>query len=392
MDYKKLKIPVIMISLPIIFFDVLLPLYTKELGFTTFQYTILISVFSIFQLIMRLVLGKVSDKYSRRSIFVSSLLCFFVAYFVYAVATKLSILLLARVIHGVASILLTISLYGMISDTKNGFAQKLGGFSSNRNLGGLIGVGLCFYILYRYELLNGWTILFIICGAIAALAVVYTIITSRASEQQRMLNLPKLVLSPEKRKIWFVTMLLCLFSGMISVLLIPYLQERFDADLEEIAVTFLLPMLVSSFSGSLLGKIGDRAGYRKAVVISIVISCITISTIVLSPRLSIFAVLWTIFVISNFSTFLSLDAMFFRGISEEHIGDASGKYSIGAYVGGIIGPALGGFVFDTYGSTAPYIIFAISMALLVLLLFRVLPKDNSYNPALTTENQTYSQK
>jgi MFS transporter, DHA1 family, tetracycline resistance protein len=392
MDYKKLKIPVIMISLPIIFFDVLLPMFTKELGFTTFQFTILISVFSIFQLIMRLVLGKVSDKYSRRSIFISSLLCFFIAYFVYALATKLSILLLARVIHGVASILLTISLYGMISDTKSGFAQKLGGFSSNRNLGGLIGVGLCFYILYRNELLNGWTILFMVCGAVSALAVVYTMVTSRASEQQRMIDLPKFVLSPEKRKIWFVNMLLCLFSSMIGVLLIPYLQDRFNADIEEIAITFLLPMLVSSFSGSFLGKIGDRAGYRKAIAISIVISCISISTIVFSPRLSIFAVLWTIFIISNFTSSLSLDAMFFKGISEEHIGDASGKYSIGAYVGGIIGPALGGFVFDTYGSTVPYIIFAVSMALLVPLLLMMLPKDNLYHPVLTTENRSHSPK
>lgn len=385
MDYKKLKIPVIMISLPIIFFDVLLPIYTKELGFTTFQYTILISVFSIFQLIMRLVLGKVTDKYSRRSVFITSLLCFFVAYLVYAVATELSILLLARVLHGLASILLTISLYGMISDTKSGFAQKLGGICSNRNLGGLIGVGLCFYFLYRYELLKGWTILFIVCGAVAALAAVYTIVTSLASEQQRMIDLPKFVLSPEKQKIWFINMLLCLFSGMIGVLLIPYLQEQFNADLEEIAITFLLPMLVSSFSGSFLGKIGDRAGYRKAIAISIVISCITISIIVFSPGLSVFAVLWTIFIISNFSSFLSLDAMFFREISEKHIGDASGKYSIGVYVGGVIGPALGGFVFDTYGSTVPYIIFAVSMALLVLLLLMMLPKDNLYQPVLNKE-------
>ncbi|KKO50727.1 MFS transporter [Paenibacillus sp. DMB20] len=392
MDYKKLKIPVIMISLPIIFFDVLLPVYTKELGFTTFQFTILISVFSIFQLIMRLVLGKVSDKYSRRSIFISSLLCFCIAYFVYAVATELPTLLLARVIHGMASILLTISLYGMITDTKSGFAQKLGGFGSNRNLGGLIGVGLCFYILYRYELLNGWTILFMVCGAVAALAFVYTLATSRASEQQRMIDLPKFILSPEKRKIWFVNMLLCLFFSMIGVLLIPYLQAGFDADIEEIAITFLLPMLVSSFSGSFLGKIGDRAGYRKAITISIVISCITISTVVFSPRLSIFAVLWTIFIISHFTSSLSLDAMFFRGISEEHIGDASGKYSIGSYLGGIIGPALGGFVFDTYGPTVPYIIFAVSMALLVPLLLTMLPKDEPDHPVVTIENRTHFHK
>ncbi|MDG0875647.1 MFS transporter [Paenibacillus thiaminolyticus] len=392
MDYKKLKIPIIMISLPLIFFDVLLPLYTKELGFTTFQFTILISVFSMSQLIMRLILGKVSDKYSRRSIFISSLLCFVVAYFVFAVATKLSILLIGRVINGVANILLTISLFGMIADTNSSFAQKLGGFGSNRNFGGLIGVGLSFFILSRYELLNGWTVLFAFCGAVAALAIVYSLIVSRASEQKRMTYLHKFVFSPEKRKIWFVNVLFCLLSSMIVALLIPYLQAGFEADIKEIAITFLLPMLVSSFSGSFLGKFGDRIGYRKATTLSVVISFITITTIVFSFRLSIFSIFWTLFIIS-YSTFnLSLDAMFFKGTPEEHIGDAYGKYSIGSNLGMIIGPALGGFLFDTYGPTVPYIIFAVSMALLVPLLLTMLPKDEPDHPVVTIENRTHSHK
>lgn len=90
------------------------------------------------QLIMRLILGKVSDKYSRRSIFISSLLCFVVAYFVFAVATKLSILLIGRVINGVANILLTISLFGMIADTNSSFAQKLGALAVTEISAGLL--------------------------------------------------------------------------------------------------------------------------------------------------------------------------------------------------------------------------------------------------------------
>ncbi|WP_106767365.1 MFS transporter [Paenibacillus faecalis] len=202
----------------------------------------------------------------------------------------------------------------------------------------------------------------------------------------------KFVLSPEKRKIWLVNVLYCLLSSMIVVLLIPYLQARFNADIKEIAITFFLPMLVSSFSGSLLGKFGDRIGYRKAITFSVVISIVTITTIVFSFRLSIFALLWMIFSLS-YSTFnLSLDAMFFKKIAEEHTGNAYGKYSIGSNLGMIMGPALGGFLFDTYGPTIPYIIFAVSMALFVPLLLAMLPKDEPDRPVVMIENQIHSHK
>lgn len=377
MFLKKLTFPIIIIFLPYIFFDVLLPLYTKELGYTTFQFTILVSVFSISQLIMRLLLGRVSDQYSRRSVFIVSLLFFVAAYLAFSVADSLWILVIARVVYGIASILLTISIFGMITDTNDNFAQKLGRFDSNRNLGGFIGVGLSFYILSKYELLNGWKVLFVVCGAAAAIAFIYSLTLPKRSESQRNINSNRVVLSPEKRKIWMVNMLFCLISSMIVVLLIPYLQAVFNADIKEIAITFILPMLASAFLGSFLGKLGDHMGYRKAITLSTIVSALAISAVVFSFRLSIFAILWTLFTVSWSMFNYSLDAMFLKDISNHNIGDAYGKYSTGSYIGMIIGPTLGGFLFDSFGYTTPYIVFVVSMLLFIPLILTILPKDKT---------------
>ncbi|MNJ41526.1 putative sulfoacetate transporter SauU [compost metagenome] len=379
-NYNKLSIPILIVSLPLLSFDVLLPIYTKELGFTTFQFTMLVSVFSMTQLVMRLILGRVSDKYSRRFIFLVSLLCFVAAYFVLSAANKLSVLLAARVINGAANILLSISLFGIIADANHSFAQQLGRFDSNRNLGGFIGVGLSFYILSQYDLLNGWTILFAVCGVAAVAAFVYALTIPKAPEPKRIIYPHRVALSPAKRKIWVVNVLFCTGFSMIIVLLIPYLQAAFNADIKEIAITFILPMLASSFLGSWLGKLGDRIGYRKAVSLSVIISAITIAAILFSFRLSMFALLWTLFIICSLMLTYSMDAMFMKGTSEKNIGAAYGKYSTGSNLGLIIGPVLGGFLFDHYGPTIPYIVFAAVMVLFIPLLLTLLPKDKTVYP------------
>ena len=126
MNPEKLTSSLILISLPGIFLGVLLPMYTHELGYTTFQYALIVSILSFSQIMMNLVLGRASDRHSRRFIFLSALIFFTTAYFVFSVATQLSILIVARVISGIAGILLSISLVGLISDSNNSFGQRFG--------------------------------------------------------------------------------------------------------------------------------------------------------------------------------------------------------------------------------------------------------------------------
>jgi len=141
MKHQQLTIPLMLISLPGIFLWVLLPIYIKELGYSTFQYSLTVSILSFTQILLKLVLGKVSDRYSRHRIFLCALLCCTASFFIYAAAANLSIIIVATIMNGIAGILLTMALIGLISDSNQKLGQQMGAFSSKQQIGRLAGGG-----------------------------------------------------------------------------------------------------------------------------------------------------------------------------------------------------------------------------------------------------------
>lgn len=375
MRYKKIVVSVILVSLPCIIFEALLPVYTERLGFTTLQLTILFSVFSLSELIMRIFMGRASDRYSRRTVLFTSLLLYGLAYLTLSGAVKLQYLLLARILQGAAGILLTISVVSLIRSENVNFAQGLGRFGSNRYLGGLLGMGLSFYIFYRYDFLKGWKLLFLCCTGAAVLSFLYCLSVKESSESVYMPLSGSVTYSKEKQKIWFLNLFICTLIRMAGVIVIPYLQDAYGATMEQIAIAFLLPMFISSFLGPYMGRIGDLLGYRKTILGASLIAAVMAAFIAVSPGFIVFAVIWTVYDCSISALNCSLDAMFVKEIPENAMGDFYGKYSFGSNIGRIIGPVLGGVLFQLWGRNLPYITFSVMTVLFCFLTFILLPKD-----------------
>jgi len=77
-----------------------LPYYAQELGATPFMVGILISVFSICQFISAPIIGKLSDKYGRKPLFLISQASTTIGFLVLAFANSLPLIFLSRVIDG----------------------------------------------------------------------------------------------------------------------------------------------------------------------------------------------------------------------------------------------------------------------------------------------------
>src|SRR5215213_11162829 len=78
----------------------LLPYYAKDLGGAGMVVGILVSSFSVAQLISAPLWGRVSDRYGRRPAMLIGLSFSAVAYVVFAYSTSLWLLLLSRVVQG----------------------------------------------------------------------------------------------------------------------------------------------------------------------------------------------------------------------------------------------------------------------------------------------------
>src|SRR6185436_10838328 len=79
----------------------LLPFYARELGASATVVGLLIAAFSLAQLVVAPVWGRLSDRYGRRPAILAGLLVTSVAYVLFAFAGALPLLLLSRVIQGI---------------------------------------------------------------------------------------------------------------------------------------------------------------------------------------------------------------------------------------------------------------------------------------------------
>ncbi len=135
---KKISIPILMISLPLTVMDVLLPIFTIQLGLTPIQVTGLFSVFSLFLVAVRLITGHISDKVGRRPVFILGILFYLISYFIYSKATNIPLIYAARSLQAIAAVFINISTYSMIADMNNkNNAHSFGKLGSYSEKGGL---------------------------------------------------------------------------------------------------------------------------------------------------------------------------------------------------------------------------------------------------------------
>ncbi len=375
MRFKQIATPVILVSLPCIIFEGLLPLYTERLNYTTLELTVLYSVCALSGLIMRLIMGKLSDRYSRRFVLLLALSLYGAAYLVISGAVTMAHLMAARLIQGAAGILLNISAIGFIVDDNGNFAQSMGRFDSNRNFGGMIGVGVAFLVFMNRDLLSGWKIFFLCSAGASVMGFLYSFRKIKPAVKVPVYDSKPVTFTREKQRIWFLNLFLCLLLSMIGVLLIPFVRTTFEVDMMELATIFFLPMVASSFLGPHLGRLGDILGYRKVIVLCSILAAAMTTAVVVFHSLSGFEVLWTVYVMSISALDYSLDAMFVEGISERVIGDYYGRYVFGSSLGHIIGPVLGGYLFDLWGKNAPYLTFSVLMLVFATCAALLLPKS-----------------
>ena len=118
----------------------LIPFYAKNMGATGFDVGVLISAFSVAQLVSAPAWGRISDRFGRRPAVVGGLLVSAAAYVVFGLAGTLSILLASRLVQGVGGGTVGV-LQAYVADASDpeDRARGLGWLSAATSLGVVIG-------------------------------------------------------------------------------------------------------------------------------------------------------------------------------------------------------------------------------------------------------------
>jgi MFS family permease len=160
---------------------------------------------------------------------------------------------------------------------------------------------------------------------------------------------------------------------IISPILIKYLNDNVSTSLFAIALAFLPAALAGSVLPSRLGGLSDRIGRRPPLAGALLMGAVATLAVPFVQSLWPLALVWVLEAAAFAAAVPAEEALVVDLAGNEKLGMTMGLYTAAAGLGAVIGPLLGGWLFDSFNAMSVFGTAALFMALgagLILLFVR----------------------
>ena len=343
----------------------LLPFYALRLHATPETVGRLIASFSIAQLIMAPVWGRVSDRYGRRPALMIGLLASALAFTVFGLATSLWLLFLSRIVQGAGGGTTGVA-QAYISDTveRKDRARALGWLSAATNAGisigpaigslathlsraapGFFAAGLCFL-----NVLAAWRWLPESRAGVKEAATVQGKSVWHAAF--RVLANPA---GQAERLIWIYGVGMLAFSLLTTILAL-WLGARFGVNEKTIGYYFVYYGLLSFVMRSVvLGPAVDRMGEVGALRLGTILLALGMLLYAVVPSIWLMIVIIPLVPIGTALMFPSVTSLLSHAVDPAELGTMMGVAQTFAGIARVIAPLVGTVMFQRVGINAPFL-------------------------------------
>lgn len=388
--FRVLGKSILLIALPFGILDFVLPIYGKSIGANAMEIGLFFSAFSLMLVIMRPLVGAGIDRFGRRPFLLAGLAGYMLTMFAFAAADRVVFIVLARVLQGLSASFLWLAANAITSDlaASDARGRTFGSLDEYAYRGGILGTFIGFTLLLgdfyvripginvslqMGDMQSAWPVLFVLYGAVSLLAV----LTAWRSLPETRRNGHVSSGQPIRwSRTWLLLLMVTAVTGaswaMVSPMLMIYLQEKFQAPIDHLALAFLPSALIWALLPSRLGRLSDRFGRKTLMVLSMLAAA---ATSVLIPTLSSLvglALLWGLQALFYAAGDPAERALVADLTGDDQRGRAFGFYTMAAGLGAAAGPFLGGWLYDVIGQKAPFfangVVLALSAGLLAWLL------------------------
>lgn len=377
--------PIILTSLPFGVMGFLLTIYSKNLDMSALEIAGLYSVLSFILIIMRPILGKISDTCGRKPIFLFSCLVFAISHCIYAVASTMTLIYVARILQGVATASMTISTYAIISDTtdKTNSSEAFGKIDGYHSSGYFYGCMLTFFVFSCASFMESWKILF----AIFSIASLYALLNSikKVPETQNFAAQKSILskknklknLSKDTIKVLFIIFIVAIGSSIVSSIIMIYLIDKFSNDMMLIAIAYLPSLIAQSMFAAKIGNYADKSSKKKSMILGLLIIAITSIATPSANSFILLCILWVISTMGGILYGVCVKSIYTDVTNDSQMGVMYSIYSIVCDFGLVIGPLIGGFVYDSVSMTTPFYISGGIMIVVCLIIAMIIKETNS---------------
>ena len=360
----------------------LIPFYAASMGATGFIVGLLISAFSVAQLVSAPSWGKVSDHFGRRPAVILGLLISALAYVVFGLAETLWILLLSRVVQGVGGGTVGV-LQAYVADASKpeDRAKGLGWLSAATSAGAVVGpaFGSLFVQWWGHRgpgfgaagfcllsMLFAWRFLRESKG-MRQTAEHQAPVTSLGAESGALARVITNAGDPAPRLIWIYTIAIGAFYGTAPLLSLLF-ADRLGVTEKTVGyfIMYFGAMGVLVRAG-LLGSAVKRLGEARLARLGIVLLSAGLGLIAVAHTYLTTVIAITLMPLGTAFLFPCITALLSRVVPSRERGLHMGVQQTYGGVSRVAFPILAGFLIDRFGVGSPYAVAAVLVAATLLI-------------------------
>lgn len=329
-----------------------LPFYAQDLGANPTALGWLMAVYSAMQLIFAPVWGKISDNIGRKPVMLIGISGLALSFFLMAIATELWMLFVARIIGGILSSANMPTAFAYVADitTPEKRSKGMGIIGAAAGLGFIVGpaIGGIFSK-------NSLQLPFYVAGISSLVTIVLVLLFIQESLPREKRGRHRTETESRLEHLRGTNGLLFLLQFFISFSLAGleatfayFGAARAGLGTKEIGYIFMIMGLASAFvQGGLMGPLAKRFGEGMIIQWGIIISALGFGLILLIDRFVTAAIFLSIFGLGNGVIRPAVTALLTKSSDTNH-GNITGLLSSFDSLGRIIGPPVGGALFEVY--------------------------------------------
>lgn len=335
----------------------LLPYIAEKFQATPFQIGILAATYSIFQLIAAPILGRLSDRYGRKKVLIISQLGSVIGYLILGLANNLPLLFISRIIDGITGGNISIA-QAYIADvtTKENRAKGMGLIGAAFGLGFIFGPAI------------GGVMSKISYSTPAYFATIVSLITvfTTAFFLKETVNEKKTKTSPKTRLNWKEFKRVLSLYPIDTLIIVFFLlntafsimqnnfalwsQKTFNFDASQNGWYFTyIGILAVIFQLQLLPRVIKKFHEKKILLTSLFFIFLGLILIPLSKNPSFLFIALFFMPLGNSLANPTIQALASENVPQEEYGETLGILQSAGSMGRILGPIIGGEIFQTLG-------------------------------------------
>ena len=393
MKDKRLAIIFFTVFLDLVGFGIIIPLnpyLAKEYGATPLQVGLLMSVYSLMQFIFAPFWGQLSDRYGRRPIILISLLGAAIAHTGFAFSNFFLGLVLARGFAGLfgGNISTAMAYIADITESKDR-SKGMGMIGAAFGLGFVLGPFIGGMLAQLGKSLGdspplGENFSALIAGLLCFLNFLSALrflpesrLPGQVSRQlpSRWKRISSTLTTPVLGGAIGIVFLSTFAMANIEASLFLFVREHFLWDLTQASLGFAYIGVILVFTqGYLIRKWMPKFGERKLLLLGLFLSAVGFALIAVSHELGLLTVAVTVLGLGNGLVNPALNGIVSLLSGKDVQGNNLGVSQSLSSVARILGPAMGGYLYQAYGSALPFATAAGIAGLGLLLAFQLREK------------------